>query len=484
MRVLMTKQRQMLLAIACLITLAWSMSVLTEATSWVKWAAAQSGQEARDHTDDALESGCDFLANPEQEWATRIHYCEAWIALDPENAKPWYALGRIKCSQLVSNSVADYKQGLSDLLASVELTTPEDEKIWGFDRRREVALCAFFTDQEDLLALDQARWLVDNKLLESDDDYDKGLAFYIYFYTSFRADRYLESVEAFKYLEEHDRSELTEADRYRYAVALGVIGDYAGAARVFEDVLSKQPNNVNALEWLAVLRFGEQGWHGVESMWPNWRAGNIQQPFSPERRYLLPYFGLKQLGDLARRAGMPYVALNHYAKAFWALAATADVGDPIKPRAFHIWARASQSENANFLDAANDLVAALIDLYKTLPVKVVPNQEAIDYTKEGQRLIQKAATLDKISDQDIVLQDAAAAFARAVSSAPWWPEAHYNFALALGAWGITPRMAIREMWIFTNMSPNDSRVQLANSKIALWTERAKSTDDANATYLP
>jgi len=244
-------------------------------------------------------------------------------------------------------------------------------------------------------------------------------------------------------LRELDPHKLTAEEFIRQGFNYAVSGDYDSALRILTKGSLVYPNNNNLLEWHVVVSYVTDGLDSAVSIWrqkhpergpDGWRGGAIR----PNVAYLA-YKGLYDFAERAESEKMLYASFKHYSLAYRAAAGLKDYD--------YTWMKEEQQL----------LRDKIFTIYKQLPLRPEPSDQAKYYAEEAQQYIEQG-----------MWQLAEGRFRQALEKAPWWPEGYYNLALVTGAIYWPSPLAVQEMELYLDLAPNGTYVRNAKNKLKAW----------------
>lgn len=244
-------------------------------------------------------------------------------------------------------------------------------------------------------------------------------------------------------LRELDPQKLTAVEFIRHGFSYAVTGDYDNALEILEKGALAHPNDDHLLEWYVVVSYATDGLESAVSIWRQkhperglgkWGGNRIR----PDVAYLA-YLGLWDFAEDAESKNMLYALIKHYSLAHRAVAVFKDID--------HKWMKKQQ-------EILRDKIFAI---YKKLPLKPEPPDQARRYSAEAQQYLEQREW--KLAEGK---------YMQALEQAPWWPEAHYNLALVTVVnWGPSP-LAVQEMELYLELEPNGTHVRNARKKSKRW----------------
>lgn len=246
-------------------------------------------------------------------------------------------------------------------------------------------------------------------------------------------------------LRDLDPHKLTVEEFIRQGFNYAVAGDYDSALRILTKGTLVYPSDNNLQEWHVVVSYATDGLESAVSIWrqkhpdrgpDGWRGGAISSNVA-----YLAYKGLYDFAERAENKKMLYASFKHYSLAHRAAAELKDYDDT--------WMKEEQRILGNKIFA----------IYKQLPLKPEPSEQARRYAEEAQQHIEQG-----------MWQLAEGRFRQALEEAPWWPEGHYNFALVTGAIYWPSPLAVQEMELYLGLAPNGTHVRNARKKLKTWND--------------
>ena len=216
-------------------------------------------------------------------------------------------------------------------------------------------------------------------------------------------------------------------------ISYAVIGDYERAREFLHGGWITYMDTASVTEWFYVFSYCSRGWENARR---SWRALPGTAGKTDESLKIMIEAGIRDIAVKAENAGMKYLSLRHYSLLFSFISK--------KTRG------ASSKEERKLLDK-------IFSIYKKLPLKPKPPRDAILHALKAEKHIAKKKWIEVVDSYN-----------EAIALAPWWPDPHYNMALAMYVdFGAHPG-AVRELDKYLVLAPNGPNAAKAREKKRQW----------------